>query len=149
MMDEKTRRIVRDSILRALVAFALCFCLGFLASCRMKDYTDPEEELYFFEVSQVATIDSQRSPILQPEYPIKDGRAVIDVVVLFVVDTSGKADMTTARVLNAVPLEFENSVLDFLRVAWFKPAIGYGGNEVKERGDQVPVFVEWVTHQDA
>jgi TonB family protein len=82
----------------------------------------PTRTFYFeFEVEHPVTAQTGNS---HPKYPpeLRSQNLEGDVLAEFIVDTLGRADMKTFKIIRSTHLDFSDAVRDWLRSAHFSPA---------------------------
>jgi len=103
-----------------------------LEGCTLQDFNDPTREYFESEVMAPVELDTLVSP-KEPEWP--EGLPMTPAVVVqaqFVVDTMGRVDMSTYRVLYIVPPAAERAVENFLHHLRFIPAVGLNHRKVRQ-----------------
>jgi hypothetical protein len=103
------------------------FTLGANEFVQRKFYVEPVEHPFLldFQVTRrAATVDSHLP--LRAQVPPSRERGPVTVVVQFVVDTTGRADMSTWRAIAGTSAQFAAGLRSSIRDAEFRPALVAG-----------------------
>jgi TonB family protein len=99
---------------------------------------DAQQPFFEFQVEEAVTVAAGSGA---PRFPdrLKQAGVEGEVLVMYVVDTTGMADVTTFKVLKSTHELFSQAVLDALPTMRFTPAL-VGGRKVKQLVQQPFTF---------
>jgi len=103
-----------------------------LEGCTLQDFNDPARDYPEYQVRVPVEFDTLASPMSEPEWPSGLPMRRLVVQAQFVVDTMGRVDMSTYRVLYIVPPAAERAVENFLHHLRFIPAVGLNHRKVRQ-----------------